>query len=103
MKIKLGVAERMNLVGILPAEGNFATQKVVRDLRDRVGFTQKELGVIGYKVEDDRVLWDAEKAKEKEYDFGKYEVEVIVEALQQFDKDEKLTAQQLPLYEKFIK
>jgi hypothetical protein len=103
MKIKLSVADRMNLIGVLPAEGNYATQKVVRDLRDRIGFEEGELKAIDYKQVGDRAHWDVNKAKEKEYEFGKYETEVIVEALEQLDKEEKLTAQTTPLYEKFIK
>ena len=103
MKFKLNIADRLNLIGVLPAEGNYATQKVVRDLRDRIGFDEKELTAIDYKVVGDRVTWDQDKAKEKEYDFGKYEMEVIAEALEQLDKEEKLTVQTTPLYERFVK
>jgi len=105
MKVKLTVSERITLMGVLPQEGNFATLKVVQDLRNNVGLTQKELGLIDYKQVGDRAEWDPDKEDKaiKEIDFGKYELDVIKSALEKLDKEEKMSIHQVSLYEKFMK
>ena len=49
MKTKLTLSERFAILGILPAEDNFATLKVMRKLREQLSLTEaeiKEYGVI---------------------------------------------------------
>lgn len=49
MKANLTIADRFAILGILPAEGNFATAKLVRELREQLSLTEaeiKEYGVV---------------------------------------------------------
>ncbi len=49
MKADLTISDRFTVLSILPAEGNFATLKVVRKLREQLSLTEaeiKEYGVV---------------------------------------------------------
>ena len=43
MKTKLTLADRFAIMSILPAEGNFATLKIVRKLREQMSLTEAEI------------------------------------------------------------
>ena len=43
MKTNLTINDRFTILGILPATGNFATLKVVRNLREQLSLTEKEI------------------------------------------------------------
>ena len=103
MKVKLSILERITLLGILPSMENYATIRVVSDLHSLMGVGDKEAKEIDFKVEGDRVVWDAEKEVEKEVEFGKFEMDIIREALEKLDKDKKLEARHLSLFDKFVK
>ena len=102
MKIKLDISERFALLGILPEKGNYATQKVVGDLIEDIGFSVEELEKIEYKQEGDRGVWDPKKDPNKEFDFGKYESEVIADALKDLDEKDELERRHVSLYDKFV-
>jgi len=103
MKVKLSILERVTLLGILPSMENYATIRVVSDLHALIGVGDKEAKRIGFKVEGDRVVWDTKKEREEEYDFGKFETDIIRDALEKLDKDKKLEARHLSLFDKFVK
>ena len=103
MKHKLTVVERFALLGLLPPKGNFATQKVIRELLKRIEFSTGELKKMEYKQVEDRALWNPDKAPEMELDFGKYESEIISDALKELDEKKELERKHLSLYEKFVK
>ena len=102
MKVKLSILERVTLLGILPSMENYATIKVVSDLHNMIGIGDKEAKAIDFKVEGDRVVWDPKKEKEKEFDFGKFETDVITSALEDLDKQKKLEARHITLWDKFV-
>lgn len=103
MKVKLSVLDRVTLLGLLPSMENYATIKVVTELHTQLGIGGKEGKEIEFKVEGDRVTWNPRKEKEKEFDFGKFETDIIVDALEKADKEKKLEPRHVPLYDKFIK
>ena len=102
MKIKLNVSERFALLGMLPQKGNYATQKVVNQLISDIGFSAKELKDMEYRQEGDQAKWNPEKDPNKEFDFGKYETEVIADALKELDEQDEMELRHLTLYEKFV-
>ena len=103
MKVKLSVLERVTLLGILPSMENYATVKVVAGMHDTIGIDSEEAKAIDFKVEGDRVLWNPSKEIEKELDFGKFEQDIIVDALEKLDKEKKLEKRHISLWDKFIK
>lgn len=56
MKVKLQVAERINLLSILPREGDFLTLKIVRQLRESLSFKDAEHDKLKFKY-----LWKCSK------------------------------------------
>ena len=104
MKVQLTLGERFAVLGILPNEGTFATLKIIRKLREQLSLTEDEIKEYNVRQEENNLMWDASKAlDEKEFEFGEFSEDLIVKKLKEIDKDEKLTEQQYPIYEKFIK
>ena len=62
MKAKLTLSDRFALLSILPAEGNFATLKIVRKVREQLSLTEaeiKEYGVIQIYEEHTKTIKNA--------------------------------------------
>lgn len=103
MKEKLSLTERFTLLGILPAEGNFATLKVVRTLRENLSLTEEEIVEYEVKQIGDQIQWSALKAQtEKEIEFADFAVDLIKSKLKKLNDDNKLGDRQFSLYEKFV-
>ena len=58
--VKLSVVDRVCLLGVLPKEGDFATLKLVRKLRESLSFSEEENKLLNFKVEDGKMSWDVE-------------------------------------------
>ncbi|MFH1605036.1 MAG: hypothetical protein ABIH03_14150 [Pseudomonadota bacterium] len=102
MQYTLSVKSRLMLLGILPAEGNLTTIRIVRELREGLSFSETEHKQLKFRVDGGMMSWD-EKAKvpDKVLDIGPKAAEVIREALGKLDKDQKLTADHLELVDLF--
>ena len=100
--MQFDVSDRLTLQGILPAEGNFVTMKVIRDLRSALSFSEEEIADFEIKENGDRVTWDKTKEEPKDVDIGGKATEIIVSTLERMDREKKLAAAHLPLYEKFM-
>ena len=104
--MKLNVKERINLMQILPAEGNFVTFKILADLRAELSFSEKEIKdfkIVQHLNEQGqgRITWDDKKEKEKEVFFGPQALIIVKAALQNVDKVGKVTADNVSLFDKF--
>jgi len=103
-KVKLTLFERFVGLGLLPAEGNYITLKIVRELQMEFAPTEEEAKLAGlFEVANggtDAENWDA--VAPKEIIFGDIAKGIIVSALEELDKEEKLLQQHFSLYEKFI-
>lgn len=108
MKQKLNVGERFALLSALPREGNFATLKIIRKLKEDLSFTEKEHEYYGFrKVKtnggNESLSWSPEKAAEtKDFEFGEVATDIIKSALKDLDKMKKLDESQYTVYEKFV-
>jgi hypothetical protein len=100
--MKLSVAERIVLNNILPQESDYATLVACKDLREKVVLTQEE--IVEYKVEAQggNIVWDSEKAEEKEFEITDLEKKVVSDTLKELDKNKKLNQTTVTLYDKFI-
>jgi hypothetical protein len=101
--MKLTAAERVNLLNILPEQGNFITLKIVNDLRMNLSFTEKEIKVMDIKVNENTVTWNENGNKETDVLIGEKATDIIVEKLSEMDKNKQLTMLYYSLYEKFVK
>ncbi len=102
--MKLNVKERFMIMSILPQENNFVTLKIIRDLKSKLGPTDKEFKEFEIKTDKKTgsTEWN-EKGKEGiEFEVGEIETGLIVTALKALNKENKLREDHFTLYEKFV-
>ncbi len=102
--MELTSKERLVLIPILPMEEHIITLKVVRDIKNRVGFTAEEIEKLNFRTEDDgRTLWD-DAVPPMEYEFTGGEIAIIASELKKLEEAEpsKLHEDHITLYEKFV-
>ena len=97
--MKLHVLERINLTGILPAQGNLVSFRILADLKKALAFTEKELKEFGIKQVGDQITWT--KSKEVEIPIGEQATIIIQTALKQVDAEGKVTEHNYSLFGKF--
>ena len=103
-KVKLTLFERFVVMTLLPVEGSYRTLKIVRELQMELAPTEEEIALA--ELQDlpgggtDAKNWEA--VDPKEIVFGDVAKNLIVDALNKLDKEEKLTQQHITLFEKFI-
>lgn len=99
----LTVKERILLLQVLPKEGDFLTQKIVRDMRSKIGLSEEDWKTYGiHTTPDGRVEWDATKDKGVEIPFGDKATEIVRDGLKDLDKQKKVTDDFIPLFDKFL-
>ena len=97
--MKLGVAERITLQGILPAEGDLITMRVLKDLKTRLGFTEDEIKHYNIQASNGQISW--KNGDEAEIEIGEVATGIINGVLKKLDQDKKISEQTLSLYDKF--
>ena len=119
------VLERMMLLRLLAdAEGDITTLRIVRDTLSAIGFSEEDLEALAigppcsacqalvvdhvesdheYEPDPGRVAWrQGTAANVKEIDLGKAALKLIAEKLLALSVAQKLTMNQLVLYERFV-
>jgi hypothetical protein len=101
--VKLTVAERFAVLGVLPEQGDFLTLKVLRQLREALSFDEDEMKFYSFEEEGDRLYWDESKSEDtKDFEFGDKQTELIVNALKKLDTQKQLTEEHFSIYTKFV-
>ncbi len=90
---------------VLPAEGNFITLGILRDIKVNLGVKDKEFKEFEVVInkETNRVTWNDKGDKDIEFEIGEKSAEVIIEELEKLDKSKKLGEKHFSLFEKFVK
>ena len=101
--MELNILERITILQILPQEGNFTTLKIVRDLQASLAPSEEEFKEFEIKQVDNMTTWNEKGREGKEITIGEKASDVVMEALEKLDKEKKLTANHISIYEKFIK
>ena len=102
--MKLTMGERFTVLSVLPEQGNFATVKIMRELREALSPTEDEHKTYGIVIEGEQIRWDVKMgAIEKEITIGNKAHSIIREALEKLDKDKELEDKHFSLFEKFCK
>jgi len=100
----LTIMDRLLLLGILPAEGDITTLRIVRDLRTDLSFSEEDL--TAFEIVSDAatglVRWNAEKETPKDVTIGAKARRIITEALERLSNEKRLKADYIPLYERFV-
>jgi len=102
MKVDLSIKERILVGNVLPQAKSLASMRIVQDLRNRLVPTLEEYEAWGIVETPGRVEWKVAEAETvKEFELARKESDLIVEALRDLDQKEQVTAEYLPLFDKF--
>ena len=101
MEYKIGAKERLVLGGILPPEGNLATLRIVRELREALSFSEVEHGDLNLRDNPDGpgMIWDP--IPDKTIEIGAKGQGLVREALKKLDTEATMTADHLDLCDMF--
>jgi hypothetical protein len=101
--MKLGLAERVSLSGILPDESNYATLRSVWIMRQALAPSTDEVKKFEIKYEGNMITWNEEgKAYVAEIPFNDEQFTMVKQALVDLDSKKKLNTQNFSLFEKFV-
>ena len=100
--MKLKVSERILLLSVLPLEGNYATMKILGDLRMNLSYTEEELKEWGIDVNREKQTISWKEDGEKDIPIGEKATGIILDELRKLDKENKITERLMPIYEKFV-
>ncbi len=95
------IGERMGLLNILPEQGTIATMRVLRQLRDDLGFSEDDTKLAKIRQADGKVHWDAECELEKDVSVGDVGRQIILDAVKALDAKGEVTDLTLALFERF--
>lgn len=99
--MKLTIHDRITLLMILPGEGDFVTMRVLKKLKENLGFTEKEIKECNIVSNDGKITW-GNASYVADIEIGEIACEIIKSQLKKLDSDKKITEQILPIYEMFI-
>ena len=104
MEFKLNLQERIIFLSLLPSENNFTTLRIIRKVVSDLGISDEEYKYYKVKpIEGGRVSFDPVKAQEeKDFEISEVAMHLVKTELEKLDKENKLTQEHLPLYEKLI-
>src|SRR3990167_4165132 len=101
--MQLLVQERIALLGLLPQQGDFATLKILRVLREELSFSSEEHELLEFvDTAENQIAWDGTKDPLKEFTFTRKETAIIEEALKKADKQKSLSFEHFSVFEKFF-
>ena len=102
--MKLNVVERLMSIQLLNdyKEGNFITFKIIKGLRQKLFINEEEANEFEMKVVDNRYTWNAKGAEPKEIELSEGEISLLKEPLVKMNKENKLIADYVILYELFV-
>jgi len=100
--MKLGVANRLLLLGLLPEQGNILTLRVVREARQLLEFKADEVNRFEIVQSGPSFRWNQEKAEEVEIALSDAALGIAREAIKKQDAENKLTVVHIPLWEKLV-
>lgn len=99
---KLNVPERINLMSILPSEGNFIDIGIIRSLKDLLNFDEESLKKFNIKSEGEKLSWNNLGEEEIEFDIKPRAFSIVCNILEKLDKEKRLDINHFTIFEKFI-
>ena len=100
--MNLSVLDRLMILTALPGEGDYASLKILMNLRMSLSFTEDEVKEFGLDTLEDGTGTKWEKNGEVEIPIGEKATDIIVDAFKMLDKQKKLMPDMMGVYEKFI-
>ncbi len=105
-KMTLTVTERLLLLSLLPAEGNFTNLKLIRLSKEDLSFSDDEQSFLKFRdvqLPDgtNSIKWEDGLA-DKEVEIGNHVSGIIRDKLVEMNAAEQLKVDHISLYEKFV-
>lgn len=97
--IKLNVLERIKLLTVLPTEGNLLEMRMLRDLKNKLFFTEEEIKEFGLQVQAERYTWKKNESVGFEFTLG--EIDIIKKSLRGLIEKKKVTEELVSLFDVF--
>jgi len=100
--MNLSVLERLVLLKILPKEGDYASLKILTNLRLSLAFTEDEVkgwGIAG-DAATNRTTWQVDGRAD--IPIGEKATDIVVDAFKKLNREKKLSVDDMTAYEKFI-
>ena len=102
MTYDLSVVERLQLLDILPQEGDVVTLRIIADLRRELSFSEQEIAASNLVTTGNQVTWNPSATTVKSIELGPKALSTIVETLTRLSAEKRLHLAKLPLYERFV-
>lgn len=99
--MKLDIIQRILIFSVLPKEGTLLTMKTLKQLKDKVIFSEEEIKKFNLRIEDNKYLWDLDKNEPVDIEITEEESKLVVEGIKDLDKQGKITEDFLELCELF--
>jgi len=110
--MKLSVIERINLLSILPNEGTFATLKIIREMREKLSFTEVENTALNFQAKPSPdgqqfTTWNktaADNIGEPDIKLSNFQIDICKVELKKLNDAEppRLRDEHFTLYEKIV-
>ena len=100
--MNLSELERLVVLKVLPKEGDYATLKILTNLRLSLSFTEEEIKAweIASDLSTGRTTWKVEGVAD--IPIGEKATDIIVAAFKKLDREKKLSVEDMSAFEKFI-
>src|SRR5450759_5862098 len=81
-KVVLSVMDRIHFPSLLPQSGSIVEMELSENLSKRISFTPEEIKEVEMaNLPDGRIVWNAAKAKLREFRFENFEITLIQEGI----------------------
>ncbi len=100
--MNMSVLERLVALTVLPAEGDYVTLRILNQLKMSLSFTEEEIRAFGIATEPGTNKMSWTEGTDVDIPIGEKATDIIVESLKRLNKEKKLKADMMSLYEKFI-
>lgn len=92
MKVSLSVRDRLVMSELYPKKSNLVDQVLVKDITNKIQFTQEEMKEIDFKATANGYTWN-DKAPEKEFEFTEAELDLLKKQIEEKDEQKEITLQ----------
>lgn len=98
--VELSVQDRLILMGLLPGENDFVTLRIVRDLKNDLGFSEAEVAICQFRQEGSMIVWDkTANGVKKLVTLGDKALEIVRGSLEHLSTNRQATEPHLQLWE----
>ena len=101
-KVVLSVMDRIHFPSILPQAGSIVEMELSENLSKRISFAPEEIKEVEMaNLPDGRIVWNAAKAKLREFRFENFEITLIQEGIRILDEKKQIQPSNLNLAKRF--